>query len=67
LAWARPALATAAALALISLFMLSRLGTPTQPATFIRAANMPEAMSVWLEEGRPPSMLDLIVLTNGEN
>jgi hypothetical protein len=69
LAWSRPALATAAALAALSLLALSQLKTPTlaQPATFIRSAAIPAPMSVWLEEGQPPSMLDLIVLTNGEN
>jgi hypothetical protein len=70
LTWSRPALATAAALVVLSLFALSRRGdTPTliMPATFIRSASMPAPMSVWLEEGQPPTILDLIVLTNGEN
>jgi hypothetical protein len=64
LVWARPALATAAALALLSLIALSQLdaagGTPQ--ATFIRSASIPAPMSVWLEEGQPPNTFDLIVL-----
>jgi hypothetical protein len=66
LAWSRPALATAAALALLSLIALSRLEAPTM-TTFFRSQSMPDEMSVWLEEGQPPSILDLIVLRNGEN
>ena len=66
LAWARPALATAAALALLSLLSLTRGQTPAM-STFIRSPAMPVEVSVWLEEGQPPSMLDLIVLRNGEN
>ena len=66
LAWSRPALATAAALALLSLIALSRGETPAM-TTFIRSPAMPVEVSVWLEQGQPPSMLDLIVLRNGEN
>ena len=63
LVWARPALATAAALALLSLIALSQLQAGSTPqATFIRSASIPAPMSVWLEEGQPPNMLDLIVL-----
>ncbi|MGH7469042.1 MAG: hypothetical protein ACRENP_13890 [Longimicrobiales bacterium] len=67
LAWSRPALATAAALTALSLFALSQLESRAQPTLFIRSASIPAAMSVWIEEGQPPSMLDLIVLANGEN
>src|SRR5262245_4369133 len=68
LIWARPALATAAALALLSLIALSQLETSgaTPQATFIRSASIPAPMSVWLEEGQPPNMLDLIILADGE-
>ena len=67
-AWARPALATAAALTLISLVTMSRLDTNsavTQTAYF-RSPNLPPAMTLMLEEGEAPSVLDLLVIA-GEN
>ena len=70
LAWARPALATAAALALLSAFALARVGSTdgieTDPA-FFRSASLPGPIEAWLEAGEPPTVLDLFVLTSGEN
>jgi hypothetical protein len=68
LAWARPALATAAALVLLSVGVLSQFKTPkamTNPVTFFESPGMPQPVSVWLEEGQPP--LDLILISTGEN
>jgi hypothetical protein len=67
LAWSRPALATAAALVLLSLGVL-QFKTPeamASPLTFFKSPGMPQPVSVWLEEGQPP--FDLIVISNGEN
>src|SRR5262245_3237753 len=69
LAWTRPALATAAALVLVSVAVLSQFKTPeaiASPVTFFQSPGMPQPVSVWLEEGQPP--LDLILIsTSGEN
>src|SRR5688500_17722157 len=68
LAWTRPALATAAALALMSLIALSQLRTQPVSAqsAYFRSANLPPAVTVMLEEGEAPSVLDLLVMS-GEN
>jgi hypothetical protein len=69
LAWSRPALATAAALALLSLVALSQLETRTslaQSVAYIQSPNMPEPLTILLEEGEAPSMLDMLFLA-GEN
>jgi hypothetical protein len=70
LAWTRPALATAAALALLSLVALSRnesLAAGDASTTFIWSARLPAPVEVWLQEGQPPTMLDMLVLDSGEN
>jgi hypothetical protein len=67
-AWSRPALATAAALTLLSLAALARQGsTSTMLQTaYFESSGMPEEMSMMLEEGEALSTLDLMVLS-GEN
>jgi hypothetical protein len=70
LAWTRPALATAAALAALSLVALSRnesLTSNDDSSTFIWSARLPAPVEVWLQEGQPPTMLDMLVLDSGEN
>jgi hypothetical protein len=69
LAWSRPALATAAALAALSLLALTQFdggGSLAQSVAYFRSPDMPEAMTIMLEEGEAPSMLDMFVLA-GEN
>jgi len=69
LAWARPALATAAALTLISLYALmqseARSGSSLSGA-FFRSAALPGPLQTWLEAGEPPTA-NFIILTGGEN
>ena len=68
LAWSRPALAAAAALAALSLVALARqdnAANETNP-TFIWSAALPAPVEAWLQEGQPPTMLDMFVL-DGEN
>ena len=70
LGWARPALATAAALAVISLAALSRLDRVVpagDDAAFFQSAALPAPVQVWLEEGQPPSVVDLFAVADGEN
>jgi hypothetical protein len=70
LAWSRPALATAAALALLSLLALTQLENRTaraQSVAYMKSPNMPEPMTIMLEEGEAPSMLDMLVLSEREN
>lgn len=70
LAWSRPALATAAMLALLSVIALSQLdrssGVQGQSAYF-RSAALPEPVEVYLEEGQAPTVLDMLVLDKEEN
>lgn len=68
LAWSRPALATAAALAALSLAALAQQDKAPLEAnpTFIWSAALPAPVEAWLQEGQPPSMLDMFVL-DGEN
>jgi hypothetical protein len=69
LAWARPALATAAALTLISLYALlqSEAGPGASlSGAFFRSAALPGALETWLEAGEPPTA-NFIVLPGGEN
>ena len=68
LAWSRPALATAAMLALMSLVALQQF-KPREATdnTFIWSASLPAPVEVWLEEGQPPTMLDMIVLGTEDN
>ena len=68
--WARPALATAAALALISLAALSRLERhvpSTDDPAFFQSAALPAPVQEWLEEGQPPSVVDMFAVADGEN
>ena len=67
-AWARPALATAAALTLISLVTMSRLdqSNPLLLSAYVRSPDLPAPMTLMIEEGEAPSVLDLLVI-NGEN
>ena len=70
LAWSRPALATAAALALLSLLALSQLEARrslSPSVAYFKSPNMPEPMTLMLEEGEAPSMLDMLVLSEREN
>ena len=68
LAFSRPALATAAMLALVSLVALQQVESDeSTDQTFIWSANLPAPVEVWLEEGQPPTMLDMIVLGGEEN
>ncbi len=69
LAWSRPALATAAALALISLYALSQVEARSAnglSGAFFRSAELPAPLQTWLEAGEPPTA-NFIVLTGGEN
>jgi hypothetical protein len=67
LAWSRPALATAAALAALSLAALAQQdNAPETNPTFIWSAALPAPVEAWLQEGQPPTMLDMFVL-DGEN
>jgi hypothetical protein len=67
-AWARPALATAAALAAISLVAMSQFRSPTvvTETTYFQSPDLPAQVAVMLEEGQTLSMLDLLVMS-GEN
>jgi hypothetical protein len=67
LAWSRPALATAAALAALSLAALAQQdNVPGESPVFIWSAVLPAPVEAWLQEGQPPTMLDMFVL-DGEN
>jgi hypothetical protein len=70
LAWARPALATAAALALLSLLALARLETnranETQAVLFFRSNALPAPLQTMLEAGELPAN-ELFAVTGGEN
>ena len=70
LAWARPALATAAALTLISLYELTQQGETNSgsnlPGAFFRSAALPGPLQTWLEAGEPPTE-NFIFLTGAEN
>lgn len=62
----RPALVAAAILAIISLAALQRSnGDPTHPGSFVDSSLLPEAVTIWLEDGDPPTATDLYV-TNGD-
>jgi hypothetical protein len=67
-AWSRPALAAAAALAALSLVTLSQFRPPTvvTQATYFQSPGLPAQVAVMLEEGQALSMLDLLVMS-GEN
>lgn len=74
LAWSRPALATAAMLALLSLVALSRLerqGANAEAMSFrsyFQTASLPEPVELWMQQGDAPSALDMLVVTgSGEN
>ena len=67
-AWSRPALTAAAALAVISLVALSQFQTPpvVTQTTYFQSPDLPAQVAVMLEEGETLSMLDLLVMS-GEN
>ncbi len=67
-AWSRPALTAAAALATLSLVALSQFRAPAvvTQATYFQSPGLPAPMAVMLEEGHALSMLDLLVMS-GEN
>ena len=74
LAWARPALAAAAALALISLYALTRTNSPaTQNANgalsgaFFRSSALPGPLQTWIEAGEPPTTNYIVLTAGGEN
>ena len=70
LTFSRPALATAAMLALLSLVALQQAPKAAPTAdnnTFIWSASLPAPVEVWLEEGQPPTVLDMIVLGTEDN
>lgn len=63
-AWMRPALATAAVLALLSLLALFRAGERGyHPRMFFESADLPVPVTIWLEGGQAPTASDLLVTT----
>ena len=65
-AWYRPALATAAAIAAVSLTLLAtvRPVPAVQRTDTLSADDVPSAMNVWYEEGRSPTADELLVVAN---
>ena len=64
-AWYRPALATAAAIAAVSLTLLATVRPPAVQATeTLSAGDVPTAMNVWYEEQRSPTAEELLVVAN---
>ena len=67
-AWAKPALAAAASIAVVSVTLLSTLdGSPAEAATstaYMPANELPAAASDWYEEGREPTVDELMVAGN---
>jgi hypothetical protein len=69
--WARPALAAAATIAIISATLLaaydrSAAGVVVTGA-YMPASEVPPAASSWYEEDREPTVDDLLVASEGEN
>lgn len=64
--WYRPALAAAAAIAAVSLTLLTTFRPPPVVPTgaYMSAAEVPAAMSVWYEEDRVPTAAELLVVAN---
>jgi len=63
----RPALAAAAILAAISVAALRHAdGNPTHPGSFVESSLLPEPITIWLEDGAPPTASDLYVTANGD-
>jgi hypothetical protein len=61
LGWSRPALATAAALAAVSLVALSQLDRPTDAdgeAAYFLSSSLPVPVQEWLEDGEAPGVGD---------
>lgn len=73
LAWSRPALATAAMLAALSLVALSQFERSTAgseaPAfrSYFQTASLPAPVELWMQQGEAPSALDVMVVSDGEN
>lgn len=68
-AWLRPALVAAAAVAGISLTMLATAGgseSDTEAAVYLSNAGVPSTMTAWYEEDRSPTASDLMVATSGD-
>ncbi len=59
LAWSRPALGLAAALALLSLGVLARQAQVSSTLPLFHAASLPPAAESWLLEGAPPIAVDV--------
>lgn len=63
----RPALTAAAVLAAVSLTALMRdEADPTHPGAFLESSRLPEPVTIWLEDGSPPTASDLYVSVNGD-
>ena len=71
LIWARPALATAAVLALISLYALSHQAQAGSAGglsgAFFRSASLPGPLQAWIEAGEPPTANYIVLTAGGEN
>jgi len=62
----RPALAAAAVLTVASMAALSRpVAEATHPGSFVESSRLPEPVTIWLEDGSPPTATDLYV-SNGD-
>lgn len=67
--WARPALAAAASIAIVSATLLSMF-EPSQAeasATAYMSPTVPATASAWYEEDRDPTAVDLLVAVEGDN
>lgn len=65
--WYRPAMAAAAAIAAVSLTLLSTVGRSNNETTtgaYMSSAEVPAALSSWYEDGTSPTADDLIVVAN---
>lgn len=68
-AWFRPAMAAAAAIAVISLTMLATAGradADPQTGMYMSSAVVPAAMTSWYEEDRLPTADELLLAAHGE-
>ena len=67
-AWYRPAIAAAAAIAIISVMALTTIGrhhTDVQPGAYMSGAEVPDALTSWYEEGSSPTAAELLVANEG--
>ena len=65
--WYRPAIAAAAAIAVVSLTLLSTVGKANNEVAtgaYMSSAEVPAALSSWYEEGTSPTAADLIVVAD---